>query len=68
MKKADRKELKLKESKRINKLVDEAYDEWQKKKAVQNFIFQFLINKETSSDRAEKLARILHGNYGISSK
>ena len=68
MKKADRKELKLKESKRINKLVDEAYDEWQKKKAVQNFIFQFLINKETPSDRAEKLARILHGNYGISSK
>jgi len=67
MKKSKRKEAKLKESKKIAKLVDEAYDEWQKQKAIQNFIFRALINKETPSDRTKKLARILYGDYRISS-
>lgn len=67
MKKNERKEVKLKESKKIAKLVDEAYDEWQKQKAIQNFIFRALINKETPSDRTKKLARILHGDYRVSS-
>ena len=68
MKANEKREKKLKESKKISKLIDSAYDEWQKQKAVQNFIFQFLLNKELPSDRTKKLARILHGDYKISSK
>ena len=67
MKKNDRKEKKLKESKKIAKLVDEAYEEYQKQKSVQYFIFNFLINKENNNDRKEKLEQILHGNYRIGS-
>ena len=67
MKKNDHKEKKLKESKKIAKLVDEAYEEYQKQKAVQHFVFNFLINKENNNDRKEKLERILHGNCRIGS-